>query len=92
MEAYVPLSRRFFPGAFGTASLPALGSAARQVPVGLEMPEMRASLAKDSTATVRAIKAKGDVEYYPIEQKTAGFRNSKPRNAARPDAVAVGRG
>jgi sugar phosphate isomerase/epimerase len=54
-----PLSRRSFLAASGAASLATLASAAKHIPVGLEMYSVRGELAKDPTATVRAVAKMG---------------------------------
>jgi sugar phosphate isomerase/epimerase len=61
----------------GAASLTALASAAKHVPVGLEMYSVRDELAKDPTATVRAVAKMG----YEVVEFFAPYFNWTPAQA-----------
>jgi sugar phosphate isomerase/epimerase len=73
----ISISRRSFLAVSGAASLATLASAAKHFPVGLEMYSVRGELAKDQTATVRAVAKMG----YEVVEFFAPYFNWTPDQA-----------
>jgi sugar phosphate isomerase/epimerase len=71
------ISRRSFLAVSGAASLATLASAAKHFPVGLEMYSVRGELAKDPTATVRAVAKMG----YEVVEFFAPYLSWTPEQA-----------
>jgi sugar phosphate isomerase/epimerase len=71
------ISRRSFLAVSGAASLGTLASAAKHFPVGLEMYSVRGELAKDPTATVRAVAKMG----YEVVEFFAPYLSWTPEQA-----------